>query len=119
MAYGINKKAPQRETTPPALIAWHVSERGENKFWNRIGAAWEHKDGDGLTLQLDVKALRVANAFSSIGVAFIGRQQIRRADLRRHHGNSKHRNRSTDLHCSIPSQRITRGLDIALSDATS
>jgi hypothetical protein len=39
MAYGKNntKKAPQRETTPPALIAWHVAERGEKKFWNRIG----------------------------------------------------------------------------------
>ena len=48
------KKAPQRETTPPALIAWHVSERGEKKFWNRIGAAWEHEDGEGLTLQLDL-----------------------------------------------------------------
>ena len=33
------KKAQQRETTPPALIAWHVTERGEKKFWNRIGAA--------------------------------------------------------------------------------
>ena len=48
------KKAEQRETTPPALIAWHVAERGEKKFWNRIGAAWEHEDGDGLTLQLDL-----------------------------------------------------------------
>ncbi|PZR93265.1 MAG: hypothetical protein DLM68_01135 [Hyphomicrobiales bacterium] len=55
MAYGKNtKKAQQRETTPPALIAWHVLERGEKKFWNRIGAAWEHEDGDGLTLQLDL-----------------------------------------------------------------
>jgi hypothetical protein len=35
MAYGKNnaKKAPQREAAPPALIAWHVSERGEKKFW--------------------------------------------------------------------------------------
>jgi hypothetical protein len=42
MAYGKNnaKKAPQREAAPPALIARHVSERGEKKFWNRIGAAW-------------------------------------------------------------------------------
>ncbi len=56
MAYGKKntKKAPQRETKPPALIAWHVAERGENKFWNRIGAAWEHEDGEGLTLQLDL-----------------------------------------------------------------
>jgi hypothetical protein len=57
MAYGKNKKAeeaPQREPNPPALIAWHVVERGEQKFWTRIGAAWEHKDGDGLGLHLDL-----------------------------------------------------------------
>ena len=54
MAYGKNKKAEQPETTPPALIAWYIAERGEKKFWNRIGAAWEHEDGDGLTLQLDL-----------------------------------------------------------------
>ena len=48
------RRHQQRETTPPALIAWHVSERGEKKFWNRIGAAWEHEDGEGLTLQLDL-----------------------------------------------------------------
>jgi hypothetical protein len=56
MAYGKNntKKTQQRETTPPALIAWHVSERGEKKFWTRLGAAWEHEDGEGMTLQLDL-----------------------------------------------------------------
>lgn len=56
MAYGKNntKKTTTRETTPPALIAWHVAERGEKTFWNRIGAAWEHVDGEGLTLQLDL-----------------------------------------------------------------
>lgn len=48
------KKTAPRETTPPALIAWHVAERGEKKFWNRIGAAWNHEDGEGLTLQLDL-----------------------------------------------------------------
>lgn len=56
MAYGRNnaKKTPPREFNPPALIAWHVTERGEKSFWNRIGAAWEHKGGEGLTLQLDL-----------------------------------------------------------------
>lgn len=56
MAYGKNntKKAAQRETLPPALIAWHIAERGEKKFWTRIGAAWNHEDGEGLTLQLDL-----------------------------------------------------------------
>ncbi|WP_457811906.1 hypothetical protein [Sinorhizobium meliloti] len=44
-----------RETQGPALIAWHVTEKGEKKaFWTRIGAAWHHQKGDGLTLQLDL-----------------------------------------------------------------
>ncbi|MFM9850237.1 MAG: hypothetical protein ACKVP3_24155 [Hyphomicrobiaceae bacterium] len=42
------------EPKPPALIAWHVAVRGEKSFWTRIGAAWDHKDGGGLTLQLDL-----------------------------------------------------------------
>jgi hypothetical protein len=40
--------------TPPTLIAWHVAEWGEQKFWTRIGAAWQHKDGEGMGLQLDL-----------------------------------------------------------------
>ncbi len=45
---------PAREYRPPAFIAWHVDERGEKKFWTRIGAAWRHQKGEGLTLQLDL-----------------------------------------------------------------
>ncbi|WP_442582125.1 hypothetical protein ACSBOB_09220 [Mesorhizobium sp. ASY16-5R] len=45
---------PAREFTPPAYIAYHVDERGEKKFWSRIGAAWRHQKGEGLTLQLDL-----------------------------------------------------------------
>jgi hypothetical protein len=48
-----NRK-PQREAQGPALIAWHIAERGEKSFWTRIGAAWDHEDGKGLTLQLDL-----------------------------------------------------------------
>jgi hypothetical protein len=47
------KKAPQRETAP-ALIAWYVAERGEKRFWTRIGAAWNHEDGEGMTVRLDL-----------------------------------------------------------------
>jgi hypothetical protein len=56
MAYGKNNttNAKQREAKPPVLIAWHVIERGTKTFWNRIGAAWEHGDGEGLNLQLDL-----------------------------------------------------------------
>ncbi|GEP60436.1 hypothetical protein [Reyranella soli] len=43
-----------REPQGPALIAWHVSEKGTKKFWTRIGAAWPHKKGEGLTLQLEL-----------------------------------------------------------------
>jgi hypothetical protein len=43
-----------RETQPPTLIAYHVSERGEKSFWTRIGAAWDHEDAKGMTLQLEL-----------------------------------------------------------------
>lgn len=49
-----NRSEKTRETQPPHLIAYHVSERGEKKFWTRIGAAWDHEDAKGLTLQLDL-----------------------------------------------------------------
>jgi hypothetical protein len=49
-----NAKTAQREPTPPAFVAWHVTENAEKKFWTRIGAAWQHDDGEGLTLQLDL-----------------------------------------------------------------
>lgn len=43
-----------REPNPPALIAYHVTERGRGrKFWSRIGAVWCHKEGEGITLFLD------------------------------------------------------------------
>lgn len=47
--------APEaRDQKPPRLLAFHVSERGGKKYWTRIGAAWDHADGKGLTVQLDL-----------------------------------------------------------------
>jgi hypothetical protein len=47
-----------REVKGPSYIAYSVQEKGEGKdrsaFWTRIGAAWDHEDGNGLTLQLDL-----------------------------------------------------------------
>ena len=37
----------------PALVAYHVVE-GDNPQWTRIGAAWDHDDAKGLTLQLEM-----------------------------------------------------------------
>jgi hypothetical protein len=59
MARYTNKKTTNetREPVPPTLIAYHVTEarkEGDKGFWTRIGAAWDHKDGGGMTLQLDL-----------------------------------------------------------------
>lgn len=36
------------------MAAFHVRGReGEKGFWTRIGAAWPHQDGQGMTLRLD------------------------------------------------------------------
>jgi len=49
-----DRNGKARNTQPPALIAFHVTERGEKSFWTRIGAAWDHEDAKGLTVQLDL-----------------------------------------------------------------
>jgi hypothetical protein len=46
-----------RKAQPPSLIAYHVTEarkEGDKGFWTRIGAAWDHEDAKGMTLQLDL-----------------------------------------------------------------
>ena len=48
------KPAPVSAKQVPALIAWHVSERGTKSYWTRIGAAWDHEDAKGMTLQLEL-----------------------------------------------------------------
>ena len=42
----------------PTLIAHTVREReGQKPVWTRIGAAWSHDKGNGLTLQLEALPL--------------------------------------------------------------
>ena len=48
-----NRKKNAKRGTPPTLHAFSVQENGENSFWNRIGGAWEHEDGNGLTVHLN------------------------------------------------------------------
>lgn len=39
----------------PAFIAYSVSDRGRGrKFWHRLGGVYPHKNGDGLTVFMDV-----------------------------------------------------------------
>ena len=39
----------QKQTSKdlPAMIAWHVEDRGEESYWPRIGAVWQHGDQNG------------------------------------------------------------------------
>lgn len=39
----------------PDYVAYSVKDRGPEKdaAWNRVGAAWQHRDGKGYDLQLD------------------------------------------------------------------
>jgi|TARA_R110000772_G_scaffold156942_6_gene268188 hypothetical protein len=41
------------EPKVPDFHAWHVSNKGEKGFWTKVGAAWPHRDGKGLSIQLD------------------------------------------------------------------
>ncbi|MFG6598776.1 MULTISPECIES: hypothetical protein [unclassified Sulfitobacter] len=47
-----NTESTQTQNAPQ-FLAWHVTEKGEKSYWNKVGAAWPHKDGKGYTLQLE------------------------------------------------------------------
>jgi len=47
----------QTVSKKPTHLAYHSREAGEKSYLNRIGAAWQHKDGGGFTVQLDTVPL--------------------------------------------------------------
>jgi len=51
-----NETAEQAESNKgPDYIAYHVREGEKGKrYWTRLGAAFAHKDGEGINIQLDV-----------------------------------------------------------------
>jgi len=76
MARTNTKPDNQQQPKAPEFLAWHVMAKqtvglfaaslknpnnpldcfgkGEKSFWNKLGAAWRHKDGKGYTLQFEV-----------------------------------------------------------------
>ena len=53
MASSKHKQEPSKNL--PDFIAYTVSEHGDDKkggFWNQIGAAWNHEDGDGFSAKI-------------------------------------------------------------------
>jgi hypothetical protein len=42
----------------PTHIAYHVRESaGDDSYWTRIGAAWQHRDGKGFNIQVETVPL--------------------------------------------------------------
>jgi len=42
----------------PTHIAYHVRDgKGKEAYWTRIGAAWQHDDGQGFNIQVEVAPL--------------------------------------------------------------
>lgn len=37
----------------PTHAIYHVRGEGKDAYWTRVGAAWIHEDGEGLSLALD------------------------------------------------------------------
>jgi hypothetical protein len=69
MSDDTNTETKPASSKSPTHYAYHVRDgKGEGKgYWNRIGAAWQHKDGNGFKIQVDVFPLdgciqlRIAN----------------------------------------------------------
>jgi hypothetical protein len=54
MTDSIAKTNDTASSRTPSHIAYQVRDReGGKGFFTRIGAAWQHKDGKGFTVQLD------------------------------------------------------------------
>lgn len=43
--------------TTPTHSVYVVEGKGDNAFWSKIGAAWQHADGNGLNLTLTLLPL--------------------------------------------------------------
>lgn len=43
----ITQTKTTQDPKAPDFLAWHVTQKGTKLFWNKVGAAWKHKDGHG------------------------------------------------------------------------
>ena len=54
------RQTSKKDAAPnnPNYVAYHVRGRARTKgFWTRIGSAWQHADGKGFNVQLEVVPL--------------------------------------------------------------
>ncbi|MCE8000534.1 MAG: hypothetical protein HEP70_16875 [Rhodobiaceae bacterium] len=41
----------------PTHTVYQVTKAGEKSYWNKVGAAWSHQDGDGFKIKLSAMPL--------------------------------------------------------------
>jgi hypothetical protein len=49
-----------KNTNPPSHRVYAVTKNGQRSYWQAIGAAWPHSDGEGFNLKLDYLPLNGA-----------------------------------------------------------
>jgi hypothetical protein len=49
-----------KNTNPPSHRVYAVTKNGQRNYWQAIGAAWPHSDGEGFNLKLDYLPLNGA-----------------------------------------------------------
>lgn len=49
-----------KTTNTPSHRVYAVTKNGKQSYWNAIGAAWPHSDGEGFNLKLDYLPLNGA-----------------------------------------------------------
>jgi hypothetical protein len=50
-----------KRSNPPSHRIYAVTKNGERSFWQPIGAAWAHNDGEGFNIKLDYLPLNDAD----------------------------------------------------------
>ena len=67
-----NQDQQATEAKGPDFIAFHVSGEGKKSYWTRIGAAWKHKDGEGMNLQIDLVPIGGGTHIDDGGISLYG-----------------------------------------------
>ena len=49
----MSQSSAESPAKAPTHIAFQVREGSQKSHWTRIGATWTHKDGNGLSIQLE------------------------------------------------------------------
>ena len=70
-----DRNEDKREPKPPAFIAYSVTERGKDSFWTRIGAAWDHDDGKGFSIDVEL-AVKVPDLDRAAAEALVQKAHV-------------------------------------------